>query len=98
MESVGIREMKAHLSQLVRRVKAGETVAVTERGRIVAVLQPPPSGAQPQPAHPTIEARVVAAGGRPAKHRGPIGELPSSAAEFAGVDVQALLDELRGGR
>lgn len=98
MESVGIREMKAHLSQLVRRVKAGETVAVTERGKIVALLQPPPSAPQPPQAYPSIEERVLAAGGRPATQRGPIGELPSSAAEFAGMDVQTVLDDLRGDR
>jgi len=41
---VGIRELKAHLSEYLRRVKAGETVVVTDRGtpvgRIVPVGEP----------------------------------------------------------
>jgi len=42
--SVGIRELKSRLSQYLRRVKAGETVVITDRGqpvgRIVPVAQP----------------------------------------------------------
>jgi len=41
MESVGIRQLKAHLSEYVRRAEAGETVMVTDRGREVARLAPP---------------------------------------------------------
>ena len=41
---VGIRELKAHLSKYLSRVKAGETVVVTNRGtpvgRIVPVGEP----------------------------------------------------------
>jgi len=41
---VGIRELKAHLSKYLSRVKAGETVVVTDRGtpvgRIVPVGEP----------------------------------------------------------
>lgn len=39
---VGIREMKAQLSRLVREVKQGATVVVTEHGRPVARLVPEP--------------------------------------------------------
>ena len=42
--SVGIRELKGHLSEYLRRVRAGETVIITDRGqpvgRIVPVAQP----------------------------------------------------------
>jgi len=37
---VGIRELKARLSECVREVKAGATVVVTEHGRSVARLVP----------------------------------------------------------
>ena len=41
---VGIRELKGRLSEYLRRVRAGETVLVTDRGqpvgRIVPVAQP----------------------------------------------------------
>lgn len=42
MVSVSVSELKAKLSEHLRRVKAGETVLVTERGRPVAQLSPPP--------------------------------------------------------
>ena len=38
MSSVSLAEAKAHLSELVTRVEAGETVAITRRGRRVAQL------------------------------------------------------------
>ena len=37
---VGVREMKAHLSGYLRRVKKGESIEITERGKIVARLEP----------------------------------------------------------
>jgi prevent-host-death family protein len=37
---VGIRELKQNASAVVARVKAGETITITERGREVAVLSP----------------------------------------------------------
>lgn len=38
MERVGIRELRRQASAILRRVAAGETVEVTDRGRSVAVL------------------------------------------------------------
>jgi prevent-host-death family protein len=40
MERVGIRELRQNLSVWLRRVAAGETFEVTERGQPVAVLAP----------------------------------------------------------
>ena len=37
---VGIRELRQNLSVYVKRVMAGETLEVTDRGRAVAVLAP----------------------------------------------------------
>ena len=42
MTSVGIRELRQRASELIRRVEAGETVEITDRGRPVAVLVPLP--------------------------------------------------------
>jgi prevent-host-death family protein len=44
MASVGIRELRQRASELLRRVQRGETIEVTDRGRRVAVLSPPPEG------------------------------------------------------
>jgi prevent-host-death family protein len=44
MASVGIRELRQRASELLRRVAAGETIEVTDRGRPVALLSPLPEG------------------------------------------------------
>jgi prevent-host-death family protein len=41
MASAGIRELKDNLSQYVRRIEAGERIAITAHGRVVAELVPP---------------------------------------------------------
>jgi prevent-host-death family protein len=40
METVGIRELKARLSELVERASEGEAIVITERGRPKAELRP----------------------------------------------------------
>ena len=40
MATVGIRELRQNLSRYIDRVKAGESLTVTERGREVARLTP----------------------------------------------------------
>ena len=41
MQSVGIKALKNKLSEYVRAAAAGETVLVTDRGRVVAEIVPP---------------------------------------------------------
>ena len=40
MTSVGVRELRARLSHYLERVRQGERIAVTDRGREIAVLTP----------------------------------------------------------
>jgi len=41
MASVGVRELKEHTSEIVRRVRDnGETIDITYRGEVVATLVP----------------------------------------------------------
>lgn len=40
MASAGIRELKDNLSRYIRRIEAGERIAVTAHGRVVAELVP----------------------------------------------------------
>ena len=40
---IGIRELKAHLSQYLDRVERGEVISVSRRGKPVAQITPPPS-------------------------------------------------------
>jgi prevent-host-death family protein len=39
---VGVRELKAHLSEYLERAAKGETITITDRGRPTAVLAPLP--------------------------------------------------------
>ncbi|HUZ41325.1 MAG TPA: type II toxin-antitoxin system prevent-host-death family antitoxin [Acidimicrobiales bacterium] len=41
MTRIGIRELRQHASRYLERVKAGETVEVTERGKLIALLVSP---------------------------------------------------------
>ncbi len=41
MKTVGVRDLKNKLSEYLRRVRLGESVLVTDRGEVVAELQPP---------------------------------------------------------
>ena len=41
MDAVGFAEARAHFDELLARVEAGETVAITREGKEVAVLSPP---------------------------------------------------------
>jgi antitoxin (DNA-binding transcriptional repressor) of toxin-antitoxin stability system len=41
MTTVGIRELKTHLSEHVRRARSGEVLLVSNRGQVVAQLGPP---------------------------------------------------------
>lgn len=82
MREIGIRELKATLSEILRAVQAGESVRVTNRGRPVAEILPPRKL--------TLDERLeeMAAQGliTPAKLRGPLPpgpppkQLPSSVA------------------
>lgn len=41
MQTIGIRELKNRLSEVMRAVKGGAHVLVTDRGTVVAELMPP---------------------------------------------------------
>jgi prevent-host-death family protein len=43
VKTVGLRELKNRLSEHVRRVRAGHSLVVTDRGQVVAELLPPRS-------------------------------------------------------
>ena len=60
----GIRELKDNLSRYIRRIEAGERIAVTAHGRVVAELVPP-SQSKAGP-HSHYDALVAAGVIRPA--------------------------------
>jgi prevent-host-death family protein len=61
MASAGIRELKDNLSHYVRRIEAGERIAVTAHGRVVAELSPPssPGASRRLPYDDLVAAGVV---------------------------------------
>ncbi len=98
MKTVGVRELKNRLSEYLRRVRAGESVLVTDRGEVVAEFSPPGEGAN----DPAIPAGI-----RALARRGLItlGE-PADAALYKALprsrkskrSALQLLDEERGVR
>jgi prevent-host-death family protein len=98
MQTMGIRELKNRLSEVVRAVKAGEHVLVTDRGTVVAELVPP-SRRHADPSVPPGLARLAERGiarlgapNDPALYGSlpPLRKKPRSAAK--------LLDDERGTR
>jgi prevent-host-death family protein len=66
MESVGIRELKAHLSRHLKRVRSGARLIVTERGRSIATINPIDTPAEVGWAHQLVaEGRAHWDGGKP---------------------------------
>ena len=57
MNSVGVRELRQNLSRHLARVKAGESLVVTERGDEVALLVPAGANAE---GHARLAARFGA--------------------------------------
>jgi prevent-host-death family protein len=72
METVGIRELKTHLSRHLKRVQAGTRLLVTERGRSVATISPVDVPINVDWAHQLVaEGLAHWNGGKPAGARRP---------------------------
>ena len=66
METIGVREFKAHLSECLKRVRAGERLIVTDRGRPIATVVPAETAATTEWAHAMVaEGRAHWNGGKP---------------------------------
>jgi len=87
METIGVRELQQRASAALRRVERGESVGVTDRGRLVAVLVPPSAAAG--------SAGLAAAGRVQPARRAPSALHPPVASARRSADV---LDELRAER
>jgi prevent-host-death family protein len=96
MRAVGIREVKNKLSEYLRIVAQGETVLVTDRGRVVAQLAPPPTYGPPAISEDEALHRLAAAG----KVRMPRSKVPSPGAGPVagvpkGIDIGKILADVR---
>ncbi len=95
MRTMGIRELKAHLSSVLRDVQRGDHILVTDRGRVVAELRLPDyTQWNDAPAH-RARARLAAEGHlRIAEHHAPAYQRSPVKAR-AGL-AQEMLDADRG--
>lgn len=84
METIGVRELQQHASAALRRVERGETIGVTDRGRLVAVLVAPSTASG---------ASALRAAGRVQPARRPSAGLPEPVR--AARRTAEVLDELR---
>lgn len=73
MDTVGIRELKTHLSRHLKRVRSGARLLVTERGRSIATINPIEAPADIDWAHQLVaEGRARWNGGKPMGARKPV--------------------------
>ena len=67
MTSVGVRELKGQLSRYLKRVKNGERLAITERGKLIAVLSAPAATGAAQEVETMLREGIASwDGGKPA--------------------------------
>ena len=72
MDTVGIRDLKAHLSRHLKRVRSGTRLLVTERGRSIATIAPVDAPADLDWAHQLVTSgRAQWSGGKPTGHTSP---------------------------
>ncbi len=91
MNRVGVRELRQNLSVYLRRVRRGETLEVTERGRPVAVLQPI---MDPDDRFARLEARGIVL----RRGAGNLAQLPPPAKVKLDRPLGDVLDDLRQDR
>ncbi|MGB6537771.1 MAG: type II toxin-antitoxin system prevent-host-death family antitoxin [Xanthobacteraceae bacterium] len=99
MRSVGLKILKNKLSEYIRLAAEGETVLVTDRGRVVAELKPP----QPHRPTPMSHEEFVAKGVRegwltPASNRGGGPPPPAPGPRMTLEEILKDLDEGRADR
>lgn len=91
---IGIRELKAKLSECVRRAREGERIIVTDRGRPVAQLTPLDDSTLADLAR--IEQGVAEGWITPAKRRGGFERFDPPLLTADAPSIQEMLDEDRG--
>jgi prevent-host-death family protein len=89
---VGVRELRQNLSVYLDRVKEGETLQVTEFGRVVALLSPLPAEKLSPLERMVREGRAIA----------PTGSLkglpPPQVGDPNAPSMEAIFDEMRADR
>ncbi|NKE57973.1 type II toxin-antitoxin system prevent-host-death family antitoxin [Lentzea sp. PSKA42] len=84
-ELVGLRELRHHAADYVRRAEAGERIAITDRGRVVAEMGPP--------SDPANVRLMLAANGHLVRGRGR--RLPRPLPPRDGVQLSEKVQQMR---
>ncbi len=87
MKTVPVRELQHHSSAVVRRVRDGESVGITDRGDLVAVMVPPSA---------VGGSGALVASGRVRRATAVVSDLPPRIR--VGRPTSEVLDELREDR
>lgn len=98
MKTTSVSYAKAHLSALLRRVRAGQEIVITDRGTPVARLVPA-RGAEPGSSLAGLIAKGLVAPPRAPLTARAVRELPRPPKAPDGISVlQSLLEEREEGR
>jgi prevent-host-death family protein len=91
MDSVTVSELNRQTAKVLDRIKAGESLEISEYGRPIARLSPtvPTTGA------PLLDRLIAQGRAVPAVNSGPIPPTPPRSAPEDGVSLSAALAEMR---
>jgi len=91
MDSVTVSELNRQTAKVLDRIKAGESLEISEYGRPVARLSP----AVPTTGAPLLDRLIAQGKAVPAVNAGPIPPTPARDAEEEGASLSAALAEMR---
>lgn len=91
METVTVSELNQQTARVLERVKAGESVEITEYGRPIARLVP----AVPATGVPLLDRLISQGRAIPATAPGPIPPTPARDERDEGVSLTAALSQMR---
>lgn len=91
MDSVTVSELNRQTAKVLDRVKAGESLEISEHGRPVARLSP----ATPTTGAPLLDRLIAQGRAVPAVNSGPIPPTPVRDAPEDGISLSAALAEMR---
>src|ERR1700759_133188 len=91
MESVTVSELNRQTAKVLERVKAGESVEISEYGRPVARIMP----AAPSTGVPLLDRLIAQGRATPASNPGPIPPTPPRGEADGDVPLSATLAQMR---
>jgi prevent-host-death family protein len=91
MDSVTVSELNRQTARVLDRIKAGESLEISEYGRPVARLLP----ATPTTGAPLLDRLIAQGRAVPAANPGPISPTPPRDTPEEGVSLSAALAEMR---